>query len=679
MFDTQKFNVLCDKKQFFKAFTFLRKNEDKLNVNSLKNILENHGERLVEIYFGQNSVSPKLTHFLLNAPNYKDQSIEIILKKKAFLQQEHFSFIKDLITDHTLLKELTFWRGTNSTIELELKQFDGYLRNLSLEKFFIRLVIYYEYNRFKNPSPLIDDPNILSVFNLILARYVKLKPKFGNPSPYHEVFFEKYKSELSQLQKNKGEFERLKKLFKSFEKLDIFNYVIDRYVYQGYNLDFLKNDRVSLKHPDRGYQKRWAINNVKIAVHHNYSHNLFGFIFEDHETRISNDPRLSEEKAEYYIRIERQYYQYERHFLLDKVITKKGFEFKARDFLKVMTALSVAGNKVWNEYMDKGSLIGKAISEKIEVLDEAVLKFMEISSEVAPPVFALHQRECVIDSQTRTNIKNKKDIRDILEWSSLDFHNIKSLKKIDLNWYPLIKFGDNYLFLCGIFSNKNYPDILASKIRFENLMKKEHSINLEKYVQFLFSEAQFTIYSENHRVGQGDFDLLAYKDKVLIVGQLKGTRSRATIKEIYDDKGAIKKAIEQIDKDRIEIENDFDHLKKELHIECSFEELTIYPIIITNNFEHEEELYPSNKFDFKISKISIVELEIALSNSKPILTKKEKDLFWENTDLTCSGKDFIKIFDKRLVWKDLINFNPKVNLVTEKFGDIIMEYRMCSF
>jgi hypothetical protein len=238
MFDTQKFNVLCDKKQFFKAFTFLRKNEAKLNVNSLKNILENHGERLVEIYFGQNSVSPKLTHFLLNAPNYKDQSIEIILKIKAFLQQEHFSAIKDLITD-PILKELTFWRDANSTIELELKQFDGHLRNLSLEKFIIRLAIYYEYNRFKNPNPNFDDPNVLSIFNLIITRYVKLKPNFGNPSPYHEVFFEKYKSELSQLQNNKGEFEKLKNLFRSFEKLDVFNYLIDRYIYQGYKIDFL--------------------------------------------------------------------------------------------------------------------------------------------------------------------------------------------------------------------------------------------------------------------------------------------------------------------------------------------------------------------------------------------------------------------------------------------------------
>lgn len=77
MFDTQKFNILYDKKQF----TFLRKNEDKLSANYLNNILENHSKRLIEIYFGQNAVSSQLTHLLLNPPIFKNQSIENILKK----------------------------------------------------------------------------------------------------------------------------------------------------------------------------------------------------------------------------------------------------------------------------------------------------------------------------------------------------------------------------------------------------------------------------------------------------------------------------------------------------------------------------------------------------------------------------------------------------------------------
>lgn len=677
MFDNQKFNVLCGKKQFLKAFTFLKKNEGDLNDDSLKSIFEKQGEGLIEIYFGQAVVIQKLTRFLLNDSNYKNISIENILKKKAFLHQEQFIHIKDVLSSDVLLKELTFWRDVNEAVQIELTQFDDYLRNLSLEKFIIRLVIYYEYNRFKNPRPDIDDPNILSVFNLILTRFINLKPEFGNPSHDHDVFVKKYKSELNLLLNNKSEFERLNALFVSFEKLDIYNYLLDRYIYQGYKIDFLDNGSVSLSHSDEGYIKRWFINDAKNRIRDQYYHNLLNFIFEEDETRIQLDFNLADEDAEHLIRTRRNLYQYQEHFLQDKITTKRNQRFFASDFLSVMNSLSVSGNKVWNEYMDERSVIVKGISEKIELDDAFILKFIENSSLDAPPVFALNQKECALESQRRANIENLENVKAILDWSSLDFNDQKAPSKIDLNWNPLIKYGDNYLFICGIFSNKNYADVLASKIRFEKLNTKKDSDKLEQSILSLFSQSEFATYSGNHRIGKGDFDLLAYKDNILIVAQLKGTRGRATIKEIYDDRGAINTAIEQIDKDIMEIKNDFDQLKKELNIKCSFEELIIYPIIITNNFEHEEELYRSNRFDFNISKFSILELEIVLTNSKPILTKKENDLFWNNTDVNCSGMDFIRIIDKRLLWEGVINFDPKVNVISAEFGNATIEYQMC--
>ena len=204
--------------------------------------------------------------------------------------------------------------------------------------------------------------------------------------------------------------------------------------------------------------------------------------------------------------------------------------------------------------------------------------------------------------------------------------------------------------------------------------KIEYGINFEKKIAELFTDNEFKTYSEKYikNENKGEFDLLAYKDGYLFIIETKATKGRLSLQDIENQKrDSLTKLLEQLDKNYIEIKDDFENLKMKLEIKETLEDLVLVPLAVTNNFEFEEELFETTNYLDKIIKISAFELELILNDTASILYDKPNFILWKKDYKTCPSKILYSSIKERIIWKDLIDNvkNEKANITHHKFYD----------
>ncbi|MCK4258137.1 MAG: hypothetical protein KAX49_04120 [Halanaerobiales bacterium] len=144
---------------------------------------------------------------------------------------------------------------------------------------------------------------------------------------------------------------------------------------------------------------------------------------------------------------------------------------------------------------------------------------------------------------------------------------------------------------------------------------------MERQIAELFQKAGFNAipsYEYSFKIGDeikdGEIDVLAYKDQTLFVIQLKTTHARANVRDIFNHvEYALKKAGDQLSRDTIylDAEEHFEEYKELLNIDCTFEELEVYPLAVSTSFEGNYTL-----IDDRFRKISLFELGLILMNGK---------------------------------------------------------------
>lgn len=283
---------------------------------------------------------------------------------------------------------------------------------------------------------------------------------------------------------------------------------------------------------------------------------------------------------------------------------------------------------------------------------------------------------------------NKEEAKEIIKFLTTDLNNT-ALNIVDVKMNPFIKKGNQYFWLSSFMKDRRWEISLHRKLVNDALLDaKTQSDNSEVYLSKIFENAGFSSVSGQrytHEGKRGEIDVLAYKDNVLFVCELKSTYIvEDMLKTSRYERDKFVKAAEQLDRAKTYIEENFEVIKviKELKINCDINDLTIETMIVSNSYQADH-VFINNKH----LKVSLFELLIILKNdlydmlhSKmlevvfndsfqfPIddvlkiynqknpdsidtnnkYTKEQCNL-WEN-DSYCTGKDIISAIKENKVW-----------------------------
>lgn len=268
--------------------------------------------------------------------------------------------------------------------------------------------------------------------------------------------------------------------------------------------------------------------------------------------------------------------------------------------------------------------------------------------------------------------------QDILSFLTFDF----SSTNLPYSWIsrPFLKFHNKILWLGSFLKDRRWDNIFINKLKrdFEfKLHVKSIATNFERKIEELFKRNAFATISSlpfKSSNGQtGDFDVLAFKDKCLIVCEAKtGIRSdeyiHAATSEAVRLEGC---AADQLVKAIQNIKEDWTSLKSKLEITetIEIEDVKIIPLIVTDYFEGDLHLYKNN-----ILKTSLLELNVNLNNEKKDLLgmymmmqsfmntfnsnlnenrKVQTDWDLWNGQNKCSVENLIQNIQSNEIWKEL--------------------------
>lgn len=177
-------------------------------------------------------------------------------------------------------------------------------------------------------------------------------------------------------------------------------------------------------------------------------------------------------------------------------------------------------------------------------------------------------------------------------------------------------------------------------------VQKQETEKMEERLAGLFEEAGFKqvvfgkLYDEKNFGASGDLDVLIYEDGVLLCLELKRSKFRVLLDEIWDElRMGILTASLQLDKAELLLKAHLPKLKKDLLKDLNiteehFSQIRFYSFIVSTSFENDHQLIRGRHL-----KISLFELEETLkgyrsAKKKPtleeLITEISRDTFWES-------------------------------------------------
>ncbi len=228
------------------------------------------------------------------------------------------------------------------------------------------------------------------------------------------------------------------------------------------------------------------------------------------------------------------------------------------------------------------------------------------------------------------------EIKAIIDFLTTDLSANRKFK-IDISRRPIIKIGEQYIWLSSFLRDTRWEILLHKRIASYNLVdsEKKQSAKAEKFISELFREAGFgSVASYQYDNPKGEIDVLAFKDNTLFVLELKSTYVEENIIKTskYETLKFNSKASEQLLKAKNYIHGSFSEIKniEELNINCKKEELKIVTIIVSNIYQADHLIFNQEHL-----KVSLFELLIILKNDlyNMLIYKQGKVLFNMDFDI----------------------------------------------
>lgn len=245
-----------------------------------------------------------------------------------------------------------------------------------------------------------------------------------------------------------------------------------------------------------------------------------------------------------------------------------------------------------------------------------------------------------------------KDIKNLL---STDLNEARrynhSRPFVNLLARPFIKIRNTYMSFNGILGEGNMmADVLTNLLDKHNAwrskVQKQETERMEEELAKLFVDAGFkqVVFSKEYDKKNfgvtGDLDLVIYEDGLMLCLELKRSKFRVLLNEVWDElRMGILTASLQLDKAESVLRTHLPEFKKELlkelHIETDdFSEIRFHSFIVSTSFESDHQLIRG-----KHLKISLFELQETLKGyisrkEKPglqdLITEIARDNFWES-------------------------------------------------
>jgi len=355
-------------------------------------------------------------------------------------------------------------------------------------------------------------------------------------------------------------------------------------------------------------------------------------------------------------------------------------------------------------------------SGEIHALKETIFQNLKNSYPEASAEQLIDQSATIIVNHF-TEIEKKKSPFPIMTKEALvrHLHEIKELKEksgdelgllIDfiadpengMPFNPLYKTGDNYLFsyrTCGmvdlnrimydyVISKKLYraPDLKGQakqKEAYHALREKNMNRSIKESLSLMTNYVECGVefpkeHETFHVAGlNGETDVMAYfpKENILMPIQLKlSNTSKITEKSkalwVADN---INKAIDQVRKDSILLRSPegLNYISKALKIDDTsrLSKVTIYPLIVTDNFYVDHKWYSYGTEGKKVLCISHFELKCLIAGS--CIDRRQNN--WESLQESKSARSLISIIETNVFWdflKDVPIHKSKALIATDK-------------
>lgn len=212
------------------------------------------------------------------------------------------------------------------------------------------------------------------------------------------------------------------------------------------------------------------------------------------------------------------------------------------------------------------------------------------------------------------------EVQHILDFLTINLNDSNAYlsKEIDVLSRPLIQIGSQYIWLSSLMKDRRWDNLLHRRIAKEYMHNhNDQSALMEERIAQSFRDAGFkalTGWKYNQgKEGEGEIDILAFRDKTLFVLELKTSFLEEDLLAYnkYRELRFDYKASDQLSSHLEYIENDFEAIKgiPDLSIDCDLEAINIQPLIISNIFEFDNQL-----INEQYQKVSLFELQVILHN-----------------------------------------------------------------
>lgn len=258
---------------------------------------------------------------------------------------------------------------------------------------------------------------------------------------------------------------------------------------------------------------------------------------------------------------------------------------------------------------------------------EKLKKFLDKTNQSLINKISLDELRNTIDKEGISD----DEFKNIVNILSADVNSKRPSFVIDLYSTPFLRIGNSlYSIMSALGSNdisiSITNSILNAPQKITGNYQKDETDMMEEKLKELFIENGFHNVirideaTRNKYKIKGDSDVIVYENGRLMLIQLKRTRISDTLDEYYlESKNSFDKAAKQLSDFEEFISNNFSWIKDLLSIkEKSFEDVIVYPLIVSTSFEFDHEYFKS-----KYKKISLFELEYILSEMNFESCRKE--------------------------------------------------------
>lgn len=677
------------------------------------------GNELLLTYFS-NSKFLNLTFLKKVSEIDTSKLIRAIKLTKAYENDKHwesFSWFKiqrntDLKRLYFFYKELEFIKKAQIEWEKDSRFYESIISGYSYEDILIHTISYFE--KFKRSPQTINNRSKLIMYEVnlchVLNKILNLKKHLstGTNDVYSiEKFKAKVKENLPPINPPQGiaegkylPIEKItdeKKLLRETIEFFYSHHEIERFIelYLCGHADFEYIDMEDWEGElltNSNYMVHWR--NDKKCYHEE--------IYLMNRSSKSKDSKNISDLEEQTKNAIKWSFEYWKNLKLSPIInTKNDADIDIEDVLTLLKSFSnyimPSGRQIITSYEDteEGRKYHyKGLAKHIKPSDFSKLFYSDY-------LFIMDESE-LIDKCTIFFKWSENDMRNIINFLATDLNSTENLK-IDFLSKPFIKIGTHYIWLSSLLRDRRWEGILHRRIVNDSLNNhNSQTPKVEKSLSDDFKKAGFQsenshIYKLNSGIS-GDLDVVAFKDNTLFIIELKTTYIDENLKRFtkYQTQKFEYKATEQLDKAVSYIKNDFELFKKnsQIEIDCTFENLKIIPLIVSNSFESDD----ISVGDYL--KLSLFELQIILRNDLynmlviPGKTKIPFNTIWQTVNQNneefndnikevneddcnlwtskneCSAEDLIDAIKQDKIWQcldDLRKLRGSTPLVINKY------------